>query len=105
MFFPSFSYFWKLACGLFQMQSAPSKFSFRLIPVFFLTSIELEESIPTHRYLQLDELSIKEVVWVDEMNSLLDATFDIEECKVVGVDCEWKPNYEKGCPPNKVLVG
>lgn len=72
---------------------------------FFLTSIELEESIPTHRYLQLDELSIKEVVWVDEMNSLLDATCDIEECKVVGIDCEWKPNYEKGSPPNKVLVG
>uniref|UniRef100_M0ZSS6 3-5 exonuclease n=1 Tax=Solanum tuberosum TaxID=4113 RepID=M0ZSS6_SOLTU len=70
----------------------------------FINVKELEESIPTHRYLQLDELSIKEVVWVDEMNSLLDATCDIEECKVVGVDCEWKPNYEKGSPPNKVSI-
>lgn len=72
---------------------------------FFLTSAELEESIPTHRYLELDELSIKDVVWVDEANGLLDATCDIEECIVVGVDCEWKPNYEKGSPPNKVIFG
>ncbi|KAM3290734.1 putative protein isoform X2 [Capsicum chacoense] len=70
----------------------------------FINVKELEESIPKHRYLQLDELSIKEVVWVDEANGLLDATRHIEECKVVGIDCEWKPNYEKGSSPNKVSI-
>ncbi|XP_059313275.1 uncharacterized protein LOC132064339 isoform X2 [Lycium ferocissimum] len=63
-----------------------------------------EAGFPKDRYLQLDELSIKEVVWVDEANSLLDATRHIEECKVVGVDCEWKPNYEKGSSSNKVSI-
>lgn len=70
----------------------------------FINVKELEESFPKHRYLQLDELSVKEVVWVDEANGLLDATCHIEECKVVGVDCEWKPNYEKGSSPNKVSI-
>ncbi|KAM3219241.1 putative protein isoform X2 [Capsicum annuum] len=70
----------------------------------FINVKELEESIPKHRYLQLDELSIKKVVWVDEANGLLDATRHIEECKVVGIDCEWKPNYEKGSSPNKVSI-
>ncbi|CAN4110989.1 unnamed protein product [Withania somnifera] len=70
----------------------------------FINVKELEESFPTHRYLQLDELSIKEVVWVDEVNGLLDATCHIEECKAVGVDCEWKPNYEKGSSSNKVSI-
>ncbi|XP_060167260.1 uncharacterized protein LOC132598420 isoform X2 [Lycium barbarum] len=70
----------------------------------FINVKELEAGSPKDRYLQLDELSIKEVVWVDEANSLLDATRHIEECKVVGVDCEWKPNYEKGSSSNKVSI-
>ncbi|KAK4339716.1 hypothetical protein RND71_041178 [Anisodus tanguticus] len=71
----------------------------------FIEVKELDASFPKDRYLQLDELSIKEVVWVDEANGLLDATCHIEECQVVGVDCEWKPNYEKGSSSNKVMFG
>lgn len=66
--------------------------------------IELEASAVKSHYLQLKELSIEEVVWVDNENSLQDATRHIEECKVVGLDCEWKPNYEKGSLPNKVVL-
>lgn len=66
--------------------------------------IELEASAVQNHYLQLKELSIEEVVWVDNVKSLQDATHQIEECKVVGLDCEWKPNYEKGSLPNKVTV-
>ncbi|KAL3636956.1 hypothetical protein CASFOL_019255 [Castilleja foliolosa] len=63
------------------------------------------ESNPLHRrYLNLHELSIEDVCWVDEVNSLRDAINHFEECKVVGVDCEWKPNYEKGSRPSKVSI-
>lgn len=56
------------------------------------------------RYLNLHELSIEDVLWIDESNGLRDAIHYFEECKVVGVDCEWKPNYEKGSKPSKVNV-
>lgn len=54
-------------------------------------------------YLRLDELGVEDVVWVDEITGLCNASKHIEECKVVGLDCEWKPNYEKGSKPNKVI--
>lgn len=46
---------------------------------------------------------LKKIVWVDEVNGLQNATSHLEECKVVGLDCEWKPNYEKGVKPNKIV--
>lgn len=54
------------------------------------------------RYLCLDELLVENIIWVDEVESLFDATRHIEGFKVVGLDCEWKPNYVKGSKPNKV---
>ncbi|XP_043722158.1 uncharacterized protein LOC122669456 isoform X2 [Telopea speciosissima] len=45
-----------------------------------------------------------DIIWVDEVEGLRSATSHIEGCKVVGIDCEWKPNYEKGSPPNKVSI-
>ncbi|XP_023760293.1 uncharacterized protein LOC111908721 isoform X2 [Lactuca sativa] len=63
-----------------------------------------EVSLPHIRYLHLDELAIDNIVWVDEPIGLRDATCHIEGCKVVGLDCEWKPNYEKGSKANKVSI-
>lgn len=54
------------------------------------------------RYLDLKNFILDDIVWVDEVNGLLAATEYIEGCKIVGIDCEWKPNYEKGSKPNKV---
>lgn len=45
---------------------------------------------------------VEDIIWVDEVEGLIDATCHIEGVKVVGVDCEWKPNYVKGSKPNKV---
>ncbi|ESW16981.1 hypothetical protein PHAVU_007G200000 [Phaseolus vulgaris] len=56
------------------------------------------------RYLCLDELLVENIFWVDEVESLFDATRHIEGFKVVGLDCEWKPNYVKGSKPNKVSI-
>ncbi|KAG8363874.1 hypothetical protein BUALT_Bualt19G0067900 [Buddleja alternifolia] len=70
----------------------------------FLNLKEPEENTLHNRYLHLDELFIEDVIWVDEVNILHDAICYFEECKVVGVDCEWKPNYEKGSRPNKVSI-
>ncbi|XP_058770427.1 uncharacterized protein LOC131644054 [Vicia villosa] len=70
----------------------------------FLNIKELETSIPQGRYLQLEELMIEDIIWVDEVESLLDATCQIEDAKVIGLDCEWKPNYVKGSKPNKVSI-
>ena len=55
------------------------------------------------RYLSLDELFIDDLIWVDSADALQAATSYMEQCKVVGVDCEWKPNHVKGSKPNKVL--
>ncbi|XP_028106431.1 exonuclease mut-7 homolog isoform X5 [Camellia sinensis] len=65
---------------------------------------EPETSLTQNRYLQLNELDLEDIIWVDEVNGLRSATCHIEECKVVGIDCEWKPNYEKGSKPNKVSI-
>lgn len=43
-------------------------------------------------------------MWVDNADALHHAICHIEECKVVGIDCEWKPNYIKGKKPNKVII-
>ncbi|KAH1229581.1 Werner Syndrome-like exonuclease [Glycine max] len=55
-------------------------------------------------YLNLDELLVESIIWVDEVEGLLDATRHIEGFKVIGLDCEWKPNYIKGSKPNKVSI-
>ncbi|KAL7598393.1 uncharacterized protein LOC111908721 isoform X1 [Lactuca sativa] len=70
----------------------------------FMKGKEAEVSLPHIRYLHLDELAIDNIVWVDEPIGLRDATCHIEGCKVVGLDCEWKPNYEKGSKANKVSI-
>ncbi|KAG6646717.1 hypothetical protein CIPAW_07G027300 [Carya illinoinensis] len=56
------------------------------------------------RYLHLNKLVVEDINWVDEVDGLRNATCHFEGCKVVGVDCEWKPNYEKGSKPNKVSI-
>ncbi|MED6167179.1 hypothetical protein PIB30_000430 [Stylosanthes scabra] len=63
-----------------------------------------ETTIQEGRYLHLDELLVEDIIWVDEVEGLLDATNHIDGFKVVGLDCEWKPNYVKGSKPNKVSI-
>nr|KJB81087.1 hypothetical protein B456_013G128600 [Gossypium raimondii] len=57
-----------------------------------------------HCFLNLNELGVEDIIWVDELNGLGKATCHIEGSKVVGLDCEWKPNYVKGSKPNKVSM-
>ncbi|XP_019428957.1 PREDICTED: uncharacterized protein LOC109336675 isoform X1 [Lupinus angustifolius] len=63
-----------------------------------------ESNIQQQHYLDLDGLLVEDIIWVDEAEGLLDATSHIEGFKVVGLDCEWKPNYVKGSKPNKVSI-
>ncbi|KAK9086335.1 hypothetical protein Syun_028729 [Stephania yunnanensis] len=63
-----------------------------------------ESNVSRTPYLDLNELIVEDIIWVDDVDGLLSATSHIEECKVVGIDCEWKPNYEKGSKPNKVSI-
>ncbi|RWR94255.1 3'-5' exonuclease domain-containing protein [Cinnamomum micranthum f. kanehirae] len=65
---------------------------------------ETKASSPNTRYLHLTELGIEDIIWVDKVDVLLNATIHMEGCKVVGIDCEWKPNYVKGSKPNKVSI-
>ncbi|XP_042508695.1 exonuclease mut-7 homolog [Macadamia integrifolia] len=70
----------------------------------FMKTID-PETIPSEtHYLHLNELVLEDIIWVDEVEGLLSATSHIEGCKVVGIDCEWKPNYEKGSQPSKVSI-
>ncbi|GAV66365.1 DNA_pol_A_exo1 domain-containing protein [Cephalotus follicularis] len=70
----------------------------------FFTVKEPGANLVDSRYLRLNELVVEDIVWVDEVDSLCEATCHIEGCKVVGIDCEWKPNYLKGSKPNKVSI-
>ncbi|CAA7041960.1 unnamed protein product [Microthlaspi erraticum] len=65
---------------------------------------EAEVGFVDKSFLHLKDLAVEEVVWVDEVNGLREATSFLEECKVIGLDCEWKPNYMKGSEPNKVSI-
>lgn len=62
----------------------------------FVKAKEPEVHLLQNRYLHLHELFIDDIIWVDDADGLQKATSYIEGCKVVGVDCEWKPNYVKG---------
>ncbi|KAF5177518.1 Polynucleotidyl transferase, ribonuclease H-like superfamily protein [Thalictrum thalictroides] len=69
--------------------------------------VNIEESKvapPKTRYLNIHELVAEDIIWVDDVDVLLNATSRIEASKVIGVDCEWKPNYIKGSKPNKVSI-
>ncbi|KAG0500842.1 hypothetical protein HPP92_000914 [Vanilla planifolia] len=55
-------------------------------------------------YLDPEKLMIDDIIWVDDFTGLITATNFIEGCKVVGIDSEWKPNYQKGSKPNKVSI-
>ncbi|KAL1545993.1 hypothetical protein AAHA92_22656 [Salvia divinorum] len=70
----------------------------------FSNSEEPESNLLHRHYLNLHELCIEDVLWVDEVHSLREAINYFQNCKVVGVDCEWKPNYEKGSRPSKVSI-
>ncbi|XVF31445.1 hypothetical protein REPUB_Repub16aG0146700 [Reevesia pubescens] len=70
----------------------------------FLKAKELEASFLRRRFLNLNELVVEDIIWVDELNGLQKATCHTEGSKVVGLDCEWKPNYVKGSKPNKVSI-
>lgn len=63
---------------------------------------EAEVDFVNKCFLQLNDLAVEEVVWVDDVNGLREATSFLEGCKFVGLDCEWKPNYMNGSKPNKV---
>ncbi|GLT47671.1 hypothetical protein SLA2020_213470 [Shorea laevis] len=70
----------------------------------FLKATGSEAAILRSRFLSLNDFAVEDVIWVDEFESLHNAAFQIEGCKVIGLDCEWKPNYEKGSQPNKVSI-
>ncbi|KQK06740.1 exonuclease mut-7 homolog isoform X2 [Brachypodium distachyon] len=70
----------------------------------YANSLVPEEVFCRSDYLDLKTLILEEIVWVDEIEGLLNATSYIEACKIIGVDCEWKPNFEKGSRPNKVSI-
>ncbi|WOL06683.1 hypothetical protein Cni_G15417 [Canna indica] len=63
-----------------------------------------DETSSRPSYLDVKKLFLEDIIWVDEINGLLTATEYIEGCQIVGIDCEWKPNYEKGVKPNKVSI-
>jgi hypothetical protein len=65
---------------------------------------EAEVAFVEKSFLRLNDLAVEDVVWVDEVNELRKATSFLEGCRVVGIDCEWKPNYIKGSKQNKVSI-
>ncbi|KAK9219247.1 hypothetical protein WN943_007888 [Citrus x changshan-huyou] len=70
----------------------------------FLKTREPEAGFVHSRFLHLKEVVVEDIIWVDEVDGLHKAICHIEGCKVVGIDCEWKPNYVKGCKMNKVSI-
>ncbi|CAA6661983.1 unnamed protein product [Spirodela intermedia] len=72
-------------------------------------SFFIRETVPVagplkFRYLDVKEFILDGISWVDDIEGLHGATSHIKDCRVVGIDCEWKPNYEKGSKPSKVSI-
>ncbi|KAG7588523.1 Ribonuclease H-like superfamily [Arabidopsis suecica] len=65
---------------------------------------EAEVAFVQKSFLRLNDLAVEDVIWVDEVNELRKATSFLEGSRVVGIDCEWKPNYIKGSKQNKVSI-
>lgn len=88
------------------LNSFLSKLWLLCLSIFIVVSKNIvpEASLLHSRYLNLDELAVEDIIWIDGINSLRNATCHIEGCKVVGLDCEWKPNYIKGSKPSKVII-
>ena len=63
-----------------------------------------DATVSEAHYLDSEKLVLDEILWIDELDGLLSATNHIEGSKLVGIDCEWKPNYEEGSKPNKVTT-
>ncbi|KAI4378068.1 hypothetical protein MLD38_015605 [Melastoma candidum] len=78
-------------CGRYSLQGFP-------------TAEECDAAGPQSRYLRLMDLSVEEIIWVDQMAGLNHATCDITQARVIGLDCEWKPNFVQGSKPNKVSI-
>lgn len=74
----------------------------RRLQWYSLFCSEAEVAFVQKSFLCLNDLAVEDVVWVDEVNELRKATSFLEGCRVVGIDCEWKPNYIKGSKQNKV---
>ncbi|GJM88347.1 hypothetical protein PR202_ga04400 [Eleusine coracana subsp. coracana] len=70
----------------------------------YVDSLVREEIFCGSDYLNLKKLGSDDIVWVDEINGLLNAISYIEGCKIIGLDCEWKPNFEKNSKPSKVSI-
>ncbi|KAF0925812.1 hypothetical protein E2562_018466 [Oryza meyeriana var. granulata] len=68
----------------------------------YVNSLVPEEICCGPDYLDLKKLVLEDIIWVDEIDGLLNAISYIEACKIIGVDCEWKPNFQKGSKPNKL---
>nr|CAB3461740.1 unnamed protein product [Digitaria exilis] len=67
----------------------------------YVNSLVPEKVFCGSDYLDLKKLDVEEIVWVDEVNGLLNATSCLEACKIIGMDCEWRPNFEKNSKPSK----
>ncbi|XP_057826819.1 uncharacterized protein LOC131038409 isoform X1 [Cryptomeria japonica] len=68
-----------------------------------------KKSHHSHNYLQLSDVVGSEenvIWWVDTIEELVNATnyFSSAEVELVGMDCEWKPNFVKGADPNQVSI-
>ncbi|TVU18952.1 hypothetical protein EJB05_35075 [Eragrostis curvula] len=70
----------------------------------YVDSLVREEVFCGSDYLDLKQLGSEEIVWVDDIDGLINATSYIEGCRIIGLDCEWKPNFEKNSKPNKVSI-
>lgn len=68
----------------------------------FVCSAEYQGNFQ-HRFLHPNDLALEDIIWVDEVLGLHDAVCHIERCRVVGIDCEWKPVYEKGQNPKVTM--
>ncbi|KAK9147011.1 hypothetical protein Sjap_006914 [Stephania japonica] len=62
-----------------------------------------EPNVSRTHYLDLNELVMEDIIWVDDVDGLLSATSHIEECKVVGIDCEWNQIMRKGASLTRSL--
>ncbi|MCO5550496.1 hypothetical protein L7F22_003983 [Adiantum nelumboides] len=68
-------------------------------------SPDTESSNKSSVYLQLESVVSKDkIYWIDSHEGLQFAERALFGVKLVGIDCEWKPDSVRGASPNKVSI-
>ena len=75
------------------------------MPFFIVCLVAVDGVHPMIQYLRLqDFVSEENVIWVETIAGLAEASCHFSNANIVGIDCEWRPSYFKEEKMNKISI-